>query len=82
MIDQKICKAIGNKERMRIIICLEKEKSVSDLLGMCHISQSALSQHLKILKDARVLSSKREGKNMFYKTRDKKFIKIIRLLEK
>lgn len=82
MIDQKICKAIGNRERMELILCLEKEKSVSDLLGMCHLSQSALSQHLKILKESRVLASRRDGKNIFYKTRDKKFIKIIKLLEK
>ncbi len=81
MIDQKICKAIGNKKRVKIILCLEKEKTVNDLLKMCNLSQSALSQHLKVLKEAKLLSSRREGKNIFYKTKDKKFIKIIKLLE-
>lgn len=80
MIDQKICKAIGNRERIQLILCLEKEKSVNDLLDMCHLSQSAISQHLKILKDVEVLSFRRDGKNIFYKTKDKKFIKLAKIL--
>lgn len=81
MVDQKICRAIGNRERMKIILCLKNEKSVNDLLGACKMSQSALSQHLKILREGGILSSRREGKNIFYKTKDQKFIKIIKLLQ-
>ncbi len=81
MISQKLCKAVGNKERLSLVLCLEKEKSVSDLLELCGLSQSALSQHLKILKDSEVLSARREGKNIFYKTKDKKFITIANLLK-
>lgn len=82
MVDQKACKAIGNKERLQLILCLENEKNVNDLLKICQLSQSAISQHLKILRDAKVVSSRREGKNIFYKTKDKKFITIGKLLNK
>ncbi|MEA4910778.1 Transcriptional activator HlyU [bioreactor metagenome] len=82
MIDQKTCKAIGNKERLGLILCLEKEKTVNDLLELCQLSQSALSQHLKILRDNKIVSTRREGKQIFYKTKDKKFITIGKLLSK
>ncbi len=80
MIDQKVCKAIGNKERLSLILCLEKEKSVNDLLKLCQLSQSALSQHLKVLRDNKIVSTRREGKNIFYQTKDKKFITVSKLL--
>ena len=82
MISQKLCKAVGNKERIKLILCLEKEKTVNDLLKLCNLSQSAISQHLKILRENNILSFKREGKNIFYKTKDKKFITIAKLLNK
>lgn len=81
MIDQKICKAIGNNERLKLILCLEKEKNVNDLLKYCHLSQSAISQHLKILRDAEIVSIRREGKNIFYRTKDKRFITIVKLIK-
>lgn len=82
MIDQKTCRAIGNRERLRLILCLENEKNVNDLLKLCQLSQSALSQHLKILRDTKIVSTRREGKNIFYKTKDKKFITVSKLLNK
>jgi len=82
MIDQKTCRAIGNKDRLKLILCLEKEKSVNDLLELCHLSQSALSQHLKVLRDTNIVSTRREGKKIFYQTKDKKFIAISKLLTK
>lgn len=81
MISQKLCKAVGNKERVGIILCLEKEKTVNDLLKLCDLSQSAISQHLKVLRDSQILSFRKEGKNVFYKTKDKRFVTIAKLLK-
>ena len=55
-------KAIGNRERVQLICCLAKTQSVTELLDKCELSQSALSQHLKILKDVGIIECVRDGK--------------------
>ena len=65
-----IYRAFANKNRVKLIVCLSKTKNVSDLLNICNISQSALSQHLKILKDEGVAFCTREGKNQIYSVKN------------
>jgi DNA-binding transcriptional ArsR family regulator len=75
-----ICKALGNQTRARLVSCLKKQKTVTELLSECNLSQSALSQHLKILKDNNVVYTEKIGKNIYYKTKDKKFLQLANLL--
>lgn len=65
---KKVCKAFGNPERVRLVACLTREATVETLLRKCNLSQSALSQHLAILRDARAVQTRREGRNIYYKT--------------
>lgn len=74
--NEKLYKAIGNRERVQLIICLKEEKTVSDLLLKCHLSQSALSQHLKVLKEAGLIDCRREGKYQYYKVSTKKILNL------
>jgi len=73
---------ISNETRLHIIICLDKfqKKNVSELLVSCNISQSALSQHLQILKKCGIVSSKKSGKNNIYNLKDKKIVPISKML--
>ncbi len=80
MQNKDICKAFCNKERLKILICLNESKTVSELLENCDLGQSALSQHLKVLKDSGLLKSNKVGKNVIYKTRDKKVLDIAKSL--
>ena len=64
----QLYKALGNKERVQLIICLREEQTVTDLLSKCHLSQSALSQHLALLKQLHIVDCRRDGKHQFYKT--------------
>lgn len=80
MATQALCKALGNEDRLRLITCLAKPRSVTELLGHCSLSQSALSQHLKVLRDAGVVTARREGKQVLYKAADKKVAAIAKLL--
>lgn len=75
-ITKDIYKAFSNQNRVRLIVCLSKEKSVTDLLSLCELSQSALSQHLKVLKDVGVVRCKREGKQQIYSVQDRKVISV------
>jgi DNA-binding transcriptional ArsR family regulator len=55
-------KAIAHPTRISIIGCLEDGQK----LTVTEIEQATASHHLGILRDKGVLSSKREGKNIYY----------------
>ena len=59
-------RVFSSEERVRLIICLSKSKNVTELLSLCHLSQSALSQHLKILRDEGIVNCVRDDKNHIY----------------
>ncbi len=75
-------RAFSNENRVRLLICLEKEKNVTELLSRCELSQSALSQHLKILKDCGVVICKRYGKQQIYSIKNKKVLEVAKELIK
>ena len=58
----------GNGVRLRILFLLQEEGELcvcdlSDILGM---NISAISQHLRKLKDGKLISSKKTGQTIFY----------------
>ncbi len=75
-----IYKAFANKNRVRLIVCLSNAKNVTELLALCNLSQSALSQHLKVLKDEGIAVCARDGKNQIYSIKDKKALVVAKLL--
>jgi ArsR family transcriptional regulator len=79
-IKKDIYKAFSNKNRVKLIICLSKAKSVTELLGLCELSQSALSQHLKILKGEGIVVCNRDGKKQIYSIKNKKVLEIAKKL--
>jgi DNA-binding transcriptional ArsR family regulator len=59
---------VGNRVRLKILYLLFEEKRLcvcdsSDILGM---NISAISQHLKKMKDRNLLETEREGQTIFY----------------
>ena len=63
----EILSAFSNKVRLDLIVCLSgKERNVAQLKEICGLSQSAVSQHLKKLRDAGVVATKRDGKEIYY----------------
>lgn len=75
-----IYKAFANDQRLKLLKCLSKPKNVTELLGHCSLTQSALSQHLKVLREAEVVKTHREGKEVVYSVDNKKVIQITNLL--
>ena len=62
---------IGDLTRVRIISALEaSEMCVCDIALSLDMSQSAISHQLKVLKDARLVKNRREGKKIFYSLKD------------
>ena len=60
-------KIMANSDRLRILAFIsEEERDVSFLCENLNISQSSVSQHLKLLKLNHLVSERREGKRVFY----------------
>ncbi|ALM52514.1 ArsR/SmtB family transcription factor [Halomonas huangheensis] len=62
-----LLKAIANDNRLRILCLLEgNELSVTELNQRLSLSQSALSQHLAILRRAELVSTRRASQTIYY----------------
>lgn len=67
----EIFKIFGDSTRIRILYVLfEAEVCVCDLAQLLSMTQSAISHQLKILKQAKLVKSRREGKSIFYSLAD------------
>ena len=64
-------KNFGDGTRVRILyVLLEAEVCVCDLATLLGMTQSAVSHQLRILRDARLIKARREGKTVFYSLAD------------
>ena len=67
----ELFKTFGDSTRIRILFVLfEAEVCVCDLAQVLNMTQSAVSHQLKILKQNRLVKSRREGKSIFYSLAD------------
>lgn len=70
----------GDTTRVRIIFVLsEREMCVCDIAQALGMTQSAISHQLRILKQARLVKFRREGKTVFYSLSDEHIAQIFRL---
>ena len=67
----ELFKVFGDSTRIRILFVLfEAEVCVCDLAQALNMTQSAISHQLKILKQCKLVKSRREGKSIFYSLAD------------
>ncbi len=77
----KLLKALGDETRMKIIQCLlDGEKCACAVVPSIGRAQPTVSQHLKILEEAGVLESRREGVNILYNLKSNKTRQIMKIL--
>ena len=63
----ELCNALADEARVEIVVrLLDGEKCVCDLQDALDAGQSRLSYHLKVLKDAGLVSDRREGRWSYY----------------
>ncbi|MFW5786803.1 MAG: ArsR/SmtB family transcription factor [bacterium] len=67
----KVAKALAHQTRLEIVDILtdEGEKCVCELTEILDVSQSSVSKHLGILKNAGIVDSRKEGLNVWYNLR-------------
>jgi len=63
----QLLKALANEKRLMILCLLaEGEHSVGELNALLDLSQSALSQHLAVLREEALVQTRRDAQTIFY----------------
>jgi DNA-binding transcriptional ArsR family regulator len=78
----QLMKALGNEQRL-LILCnlLEQPLSVGELNQRVDLSQSALSQHLALLREAGLVETRREAQSIHYSLPSGPVTKVMALLQ-
>jgi len=77
----RILKALADETRLNLVLQLAKgEQCACTLVPKVGRAQPTVSQHLKILSEAGVLSQRREGRNILYSIKDRRVLKLIKCL--
>lgn len=67
----EVFKLLGDPTRLNILItCMEEEKSVGEIVETLEASQSLVSHHLRLLRAARLVKPRRQGRKIFYQAHD------------
>lgn len=67
----ELLKVFGDPTRIRIIFVLcESEMCVCDIAKLLGMTQSAISHQLRVLKQARLVKFRRDGKTIYYSIAD------------
>ncbi len=77
----ELCKTLADAKRLKIIYLLgDGEKSVSELVRDSGFRQANVSQHLAILRQKGVITSRRNGTTLYYKIAFPKMVKACNLI--
>lgn len=72
----EFCRALADETRQRILeILLEQEMCVSDIVEAFPVSQPTVSHHLDVLKRLGLVTSRREGKLVYYATNRQRVVR-------
>ena len=64
----ELCKTFGHPKRLMVISCLrDREITVTELAKETEIDNSNLSQHLHLLRENGLVSTRREGTKIYYR---------------
>ena len=61
----------GDSPRIKILfVLMDREMNVGDIATELNLNQSAVSHQLRVLKDAKIVKFRRDGKSMYYSLDD------------
>lgn len=76
-----LLRLLGNEKRLMVLCQLvDGELSVGALLAQIGLSQSALSQHLALLREQGVVATRRESQTIYYRIADPAALRVIETL--
>jgi DNA-binding transcriptional ArsR family regulator len=75
-------KAMSHPIRLKILCTLaEGEVSVQDIVDSVGTSQSNISQHLAILRDKGILTSRKDANRVYYRVGDPRTLRLISMMK-
>ena len=75
-------KALSDDNRREILLMLKKQHMIpTEIAEHFDLTLPGLSAHLRILKDADLITEKKHGKNRFYSLNKKKTLELIEFFE-
>ncbi len=78
----KFFRGLGDPTRIRILQLLEEgERTVSELMAETGALQGRLSSHLACLRWCGFVTSRREGRQVFYRLKDRRVRQMLRMAE-
>jgi ArsR family transcriptional regulator len=78
----EICKTLTNPKRIEILNALKTdEKTVSELVKALGASKANVSQHLAVMRHKGILTTRREGVNIYYRVANPKVIEACALMK-
>lgn len=79
----KALKAMGHPIRLKILCVLgEEEKPVMEIVAQVGTTQSNISQHIDILREKEIITSRREGSKILCKVRDPQILSLLTAMQK
>jgi ArsR family transcriptional regulator, arsenate/arsenite/antimonite-responsive transcriptional repressor len=82
---EKISKALSDPHRLMILKEIKKKKQnclyCVDLYDKTHLAQPSVSHHIKLLADADLITTEKEGRNMKYSLNNQVFDEYINYLQ-
>ena len=77
----ELLKAMANEWRLMILCQLsEGEKTVTELQHILGLSQSALSQHLAVLRREKIVNARKEAQSVYYSLAGEEATKVMESL--
>ncbi len=80
-LEEDVFKIIANQKRLEIIQLLsKKELNVSEMIDMLGLRQANLSQHLSLLRQHKIVSVRKFGREAYYKLADDNIAEAVKLI--
>lgn len=78
----RIFKVLGDANRMKVLEFLrDGERCQCEIIPLLDQSQPTVSRHLKLLEEAGLIASRRDGNRMFYRATDERVYGILDVFE-
>ncbi len=76
-----VCKGLGDPKRLMLLDALrDGEMSVSELTDLLELPQANVSQHLAILRDKGLVTTRKEAQKVFYALTSLKIVQAMDLM--
>jgi DNA-binding transcriptional ArsR family regulator len=65
----RVFRALGDEQRQRILLMFDRDEelTIKDIFDACPLSRTAVTHHVRVLREAGVVTAEKRGKEVFLK---------------